>query len=83
MVREALRLNQPASHDSMIHDSMIHDFDDSRFDISDSRFSSHPVLFNLLAVKIRVSVVEPVLTNGTEQIELERVIERFRLVFDP
>ena len=77
MVREALRLNQPASHDSMIHDSMIHD---SRLVILDLK---PPLCFNLLAVKIRVGVVEPVLTNGTEQIELERVIERFRLVFDP
>src|SRR5262249_4261265 len=37
----------------------------------------------LLPVEIRVGVIEPVLADGREQIQLERVVERLRLVLNP
>src|SRR5688572_18136071 len=36
-----------------------------------------------LSMKIRVRVIEPVLADRAEEIELEGVVERFRLMLDP
>src|SRR5829696_3598072 len=35
------------------------------------------------ALKIRVGMIEPILPDGAEQIELERVVERLRLMLHP
>ena len=36
-----------------------------------------------LSVKVRVGVIEPVLADGREDVEFERVIERFGLMLHP